>query len=66
MAVEALVITGAEPEAAETEIVSVAVPVPDELMALNVTELVPEAVGVPVIAPLLVFTDRPAGKPVAL
>ena len=35
-------------------------------MALNVTELVPEAVGVPVIAPLLVFTDSPAGSPVAL
>jgi hypothetical protein len=55
LAVEALVITGAEPEAA-TEIVKVAVPVPDELMALNVTELVPDAVGVPVMAPLLVFT----------
>ena len=58
-------ITGAEP-AEVTVMVRLAVPVPYALMALNVTVLVPEAVGVPVIAPLLVFTDRPAGKPVAL
>ena len=46
--------------------VRVAVPVPLALSALIVTELVPEAVGVPVIAPLLVLTDRPDGRPVAL
>jgi hypothetical protein len=31
-----------------------------------VTELVPLAVGVPVIAPVVVLTDNPLGKPVAL
>ena len=35
-------------------------------MAFNVTELVPDAVGVPVMAPLPVFTDKPDGSPVAL
>jgi hypothetical protein len=43
-----------------------AVPVPLALVAPIVTELVPLAVGVPVIAPVEVFTDKPPGKPLAL
>ena len=42
-----------------------AVPVPPVLVALNVTVDVPAAVGVPEINPDVVFTDRPAGNPVA-
>ena len=64
-AVAALVITGGEP-AGLTVRVRVAVPVPLALMAFKVTALVPDAVGVPVIAPLAVLTDRPDGSPVAL
>ena len=45
---------------------NVADPVPLALMALMVTLLVPVALGVPVIAPVLVFTDNPEGRPVAL
>ena len=45
--------------------VSVAVPVPPALVALSVTEEVPAAVGVPEIRPVPVFTDSPAGNPVA-
>jgi hypothetical protein len=45
--------------------VSVALPVPVELVALMVTLYVPAVVGVPEITPVLVFTDRPAGSPVA-
>ena len=50
--------------------VKVAVPVPPALVALMVTlyglpASVPIA-GVPEITPVLVFTDRPAGSPVAL
>ena len=41
-------------------------PVPVLLVALSVAVEVPDAVGVPEIAPLLVFTDRPEGSPVAL
>ena len=47
-------------------IVRVAVPVPPELVALMVTLYVPAVVGVPEINPVLVFTDKPAGRPVAL
>jgi hypothetical protein len=50
-------------------ITSVAVPVlqaPAPLVALIVTLDVPAAVGVPEITPVLVFTVRPAGSPVAL
>jgi hypothetical protein len=43
-----------------------AVPVPPALVALNETVEVPATVGVPVIAPVLVFTLNPTGKPVAL
>jgi len=46
--------------------VNVAVPVPPELVALIATVYVPAVVGVPEIKPELVFTDRPAGSPVAL
>ena len=44
----------------------VAEPVPPALLALMVTELVPVANGVPDMTPVVVFTLRPAGNPVAL
>ena len=46
--------------------VSVALPVPPALVALMVTVYVPAVVGVPEINPVLVFTVKPAGSPVAL
>ena len=46
--------------------VNVALPVPPELVALMVTLYVPAVVGVPEINPVLVFTLKPAGNPVAL
>ena len=46
--------------------VNVALPVPPELVALMVTLYVPAVVGVPEINPVLVFTLKPAGSPVAL
>ena len=46
--------------------VSVALPVPPALVALMVTLYVPAVVGVPEINPVLVFTLKPAGSPVAL
>ena len=46
--------------------VNVALPVPPALVALMVTLYVPAVVGVPELKPVLVFTDRPAGSPVAL
>ena len=46
--------------------VRVALPVPPELVALIVTLYVPAVVGVPEINPVLVFTVKPAGNPVAL
>jgi hypothetical protein len=45
---------------------SVALPVPPALVALIVTLDVPAVVGVPEINPVLVFTDKPPGNPVAL
>jgi hypothetical protein len=45
--------------------VSVAVPVPPLLVALNVTVDVAAVVGVPEINPVAVLTDKPAGKGVA-
>jgi hypothetical protein len=54
------VITG---PAALTLSVREALPVPELLVALTVAVEVPADVGVPEINPLLVFTDRPAGKP---
>ena len=59
----ALVIAGA---AAVMVSVRVALPVPLLLVAPSVTVELPAAVGVPEINPVAVFTDRPAGKPVAL
>ncbi len=46
--------------------VRLAVPVPMALVAPMVTVLVPLAVGVPVMAPVLVLIDNPPGRPVAL
>jgi hypothetical protein len=47
-------------------ITNVALPVPPALVALIVTVYVPTVVGVPEINPVLVFTVKPAGSPVAL
>jgi hypothetical protein len=63
LAVVGLVVIGA-PESIVR--LRVAVPVPPELVALMVTLYVPAVVGVPEINPVLVFTVKPAGKPVAL
>lgn len=63
LAVSALVMTGF---ATVTVSARVAVPVPEEFVAPIVTLEVPVAVGVPVIRPVVVLTDRPAGRPVAL
>jgi len=46
--------------------VSVALPVPPAFVALIVTVNVPAVVGVPEIIPLVVFTLKPPGSPVAL
>ena len=46
--------------------VNVALPVPPALVALIVTVYVPAVVGVPEIRPVVVFTVKPAGNPVAL
>ena len=45
--------------------VNVALPVPPELLALIVTVYVPAVVGVPEITPVVVFTVKPAGSPLA-
>lgn len=42
-----------------------AVPVPPELIALMVTEKLPDPVGVPEINPVDVDTERPDGSPLA-
>ena len=59
----ALVIDGG---VGSTVITKVAEPVPPAFVALMLTLVVPVALGVPVMAPLLVLTLRPAGNPVAL
>ncbi len=46
--------------------VKVALPVPLLLLALIVTVEVRATSGIPEIRPVLVFTDKPAGNPVAL
>ena len=61
----ALVIEGGTGAAAIVS-VNVAVPVPPAPVALNVTLYDPACVGVPVIAPVVVSTVRPVGRPVAL
>ena len=43
--------------------IKLAEPVPLGLIALSVTVLVPVADGVPLMAPVLVFTLKPAGRP---
>ena len=58
----ALEITGA---GTATVSVRVALPVPVLFVALSVMVEVPAAVGVPEMRPVLMFTLRPAGKPVA-
>jgi len=45
--------------------VRLALPVPALFVALRVTVDVPAAVGVPEIKPVVLFTVRPAGNPVA-
>ena len=45
---------------------SVTEPVPPALVAFKVTLKVPLAVGVPEMRPVAVFTESPAGRPVAL
>jgi hypothetical protein len=50
---------------AVTVSVRVAVPVPAVFVALSVIVETPPAVGVPEIRPVVVFTVRPAGSPVA-
>jgi len=45
--------------------VRVAMPAPEALDALIVTDDFPGAVGVPEIKPVAVLIDNPAGKPVA-
>jgi len=57
--------TGAGMGAAAMVNVRLALPVPPLLVALSVTVDVPAAVGVPEISPVPLFTDRPAGNPVA-
>ena len=47
------------------EMVKLALPVPPTFDALIVAGYVPEAVGVPLMTPLLAFTLKPAGRPVA-
>ena len=49
--------------AGRMEIVSVAFPVPPELVALMVAVEFPAVVGVPKIRPVVAFTLKPAGKP---
>jgi hypothetical protein len=68
VAVAALEITGAVTTtgATATVIVRVFVPDPPALVALRLTAEVAAAVGVPEISPLVAFTIKPAGSPVAL
>ena len=66
MAVSELVIAGAPCCACPMVRDKVAEPVPPALVALIVTLKLPAAVGVPEMRPVVVLTDSPAGKPVAL
>ena len=63
LAVVALVMTGGGGLIVK---IKVALPVPLLLVALIVTLYVPAVVGVPEIAPVVVFTVKPAGSPAAL
>ena len=62
LAVVALVMTGGGGLIVK---IKVALPVPLLLAALIVTLYVPAVVGVPEIAPVVVFTVKPAGSPAA-
>lgn len=62
LAVAALLITGAAAAAAMVIVSVELAPVPAELLALTVTAVVPATVGVPVMAPEVVFTDNPGGS----
>jgi hypothetical protein len=64
MAARVLVITGAC-AAAAIVIVKVSVSLPPALVAVKVTVVLPAAVGVPLITPVLVLMDSPAGSEVA-
>jgi hypothetical protein len=67
VAVAALEITGAVAAvAADTVIVRALVAEPPAFVAFKVTVEFAAAVGVPEITPLVAFTARPAGNPVAL
>ena len=61
-----LVMIGAGGVAATIVIESVALPVPPAFVAEIVVFVVPADVGVPEIKPVVVLTDNPAGRPVAL
>lgn len=63
VAVRELVMTGLAKTAVRT---NVSVPVPPALVAPRVIELVPVAVSVPEMSPVVVFTLNPEGNPVAL
>ena len=65
MAVVVLVIAGGWTGASAIKMVNVALPVPPVLVALKVTEALPAAVGVPLIKPVVVLIESPAGRPVA-
>ena len=65
LALVALVIEGGG-TGATTLRTRVAVPLPLALMAVSAIEKEPATVGVPLINPLKVFTDSPAGRPLAL
>ena len=63
LAVVALFMTGANPEAGVIEMLKVAFPVPPEFVAFTVTVEFPAVVGVPEIKPVAESTLKPAGKP---
>src|ERR1700683_371469 len=65
LAVELLLMTGAEGTSALIVKVIMPLAVPPELVAVMVTANVPEAVGVPEITPVDVLTDKPEGTPEA-
>ena len=65
LAVLALVMTGAAGVVGAIVIDNVAMPVPLVFVAEIVTLVVPAAVGVPEIAPVVVFNVRPGGSPAA-
>lgn len=62
-AVVALLITGVSSVAGAMVMVRIALPVPPALVAEMVTGVVPEVVGVPLMTPVVVASDNPAGRP---